>query len=105
MVRPKIDIRRLRDIAWTTWDPLSLAEDRPDWRKIDWSADEYDSYMLKAFGHIWNHGDLGQAAAYLRRVEAQTMGLIHVDGPNDPVDDTVKALDVYAKELRARGGD
>jgi len=102
MVRPKIDISRLRDIAWTIWDPLSLAEDQTDWRKVDWSEDEYDSYILKAFGHIWNDSDLSQATTYLRKVEAETMGLAPANGRIDPVENTVKALAEYARELRAR---
>ncbi|MEE4210894.1 MAG: hypothetical protein V2I43_16720 [Parvularcula sp.] len=101
MVRPKIDILRLRDIAWTTWDPLSLTEHQSHCSKIDWSTDEYDSYILKAFGPIWNHDDRMQAAAYLRKVEVETMGLNHVGGPNDPVENTVRALEEYAQELRA----
>ncbi len=40
----KIGIDLLRDVAWTCWDPLGLAENRAA------IADKYDAWMMQAAG-------------------------------------------------------
>ena len=49
--RPKIRLSRLRDIGWTTWDPIGLLGQDQLWEDISY-ADEYDSYLLRAAGML-----------------------------------------------------
>ena len=37
--RPKIRLSRLRDIGWSTWDPIGLLENNQSWEDVGY-ADE-----------------------------------------------------------------
>ena len=93
-MRPKFELSRLRDIGWRHWDPIGLRdlEDRPE--------DEYDSYLLRAIGLLWNGTDPEEVAAYLVWAEIKYMGLVEGHQTGERAKATVEALDAYAAELR-----
>ncbi|SLN72937.1 hypothetical protein ROA7450_04081 [Roseovarius albus] len=72
--RPKINIDCLREIGWTLWDPISLNETMGGW-KGEAFEDEYDSYLLKAAGMLWNKRTAEEVVEYLFQIESQHMGL------------------------------
>lgn len=98
--KPRIDIERLREIAWSIWDPIPNGDATSDWKQVEW-PDEYDRYMLKAFEYLWNTGDERRAVDYLYGIETSAMSLSERPGREDRVSDTVKALNAYADELQS----
>jgi hypothetical protein len=72
--RPKIHLSQLRDIGWTSWDPIGLSHIEGDWRESR-AADEYDSYLMRAAGMVRQGVPLAEAAAYLVQIESEYMGL------------------------------
>lgn len=61
----------LRQIGFGRWDPLGLSE---AWTDGEPMADEYDSYLLEAFGKAVTCGDVDVIDHVLRKAEAK-MGL------------------------------
>ena len=92
--RPKFKLSRLREIGWSSWDPIGLAnvEDRPD--------DEYDSYLLQAAGRLWNGASQEEVADYLASIEAEHTGLGDGYGVGPGAERVVRALSDYVAELR-----
>lgn len=62
---------KLREIGFGIWDPLGLAD---AWRDGEEMADEYDSYLMSAFGAAANGRDVEAICELLRRAEIR-MGL------------------------------
>lgn len=63
--RPSFDLASLRKIGIDQWNPIGTWV--PD--------DEYDTYLLKAAGNIWNGDPVEKVAEYLVKVEAEWIGL------------------------------
>ena len=76
--RPKIRLSRLRDIGWSTWDPIGLLENNQSWEDVGY-ADEYDSYLLIAAGMLRRKKPKKNVVDYLIEIETQHMGLSHND--------------------------
>jgi hypothetical protein len=92
--RPKFKLSRLRDIGWSLWDPIGLSgmENTPD--------DEYDTYLLKAAGRLWEGASEEEVADYLVSIETEYMGLGDVRGVSAQARKVVSALSEYVSELR-----
>jgi hypothetical protein len=75
MTRPVVKLSALREIGWTSWDPIGL-------RALDseWPADEYDSYLLVGFDMIQSGKSVDEVTAYLIEMASVNMGLSKVDG-------------------------
>lgn len=71
----KPDLRQvlpaLREIGFRLWDPLGLCE---AWQEGEEMADEYDSYLMRAYSAAVNGHGPELICAVLRQAEA-TMGL------------------------------
>jgi len=67
--RPTVELSRLREIGWTDWDPIGLAEMK------NWPRDEYDSYLLQVVSRLRRGETVAEVAMYLYRVAAENMGL------------------------------
>ena len=74
MTRPAVKLSALREIGWTCWDPIGLRE-----LEVDWPTDEYDSYLLVAFGMIQRGKSVEEVSAYLTEIASVNMGLGYVD--------------------------
>lgn len=61
----------LREIGFHLWDPLGLSE---AWQEGEEMADEYDSYLMRAYSTAVNSHGPETICAVLRQAEA-TMGL------------------------------
>ncbi len=61
----------LREIGFHLWDPLGLSE---AWQEGEEMADEYDSYLMRAYSTAVNGHGPETICAVLRQAEA-TMGL------------------------------
>lgn len=80
--RPKIDIRKLREIGWSLWDPIGLKGAAGDWQGKPFE-DEYDTYLIKAAGMLRSRCDIEEVFDYLLDVETNRMGLgFSKDGVN-----------------------
>ncbi|MCO6383626.1 hypothetical protein [Oceanicola sp. 502str15] len=82
MRRHKInyDLDRLREIGWSKWDPIGLLEAGVPWRGQTYE-DEYDTYLLRAWGMLRNGAEKSEVVGYLYGIEARDMGL----GPSKDV--------------------
>ena len=94
--RPRFELSLLREIGWKIWDPIGLRdfEGTPD--------DEYDSYLLKAAGLLWNGSSEGQVTDHLVDVETEQMGLVDAQDARQRAENAVSALSRYISELRNR---
>ncbi|HEY8571030.1 hypothetical protein [Phenylobacterium sp.] len=86
----RFDIARLRRIGFEQWDPIggSVPED------------EYDSYLLKAAGNLWNGDPIDQVASYFVRVEVDAMGLEAVPGVYERALKASEAISQYVASLK-----
>lgn len=64
-----IDLRKLREIGWSRWNPIGIAG------PPETPADEYDRYLFEAACRIERNESLRDVAAYLVDVERNEMGL------------------------------
>lgn len=62
--------------------------------------DEYDTYLLKAAGNLWNGDALDQVAEYRVTVEAGRMGLGHAPGTRERALQVATAIGRYVQSLR-----
>ena len=93
--RPTFQLSRLREIAWSKWDPIGVGG--PD---HGWPADEYDNYLLHAAGQLWN-GQTDEAVAdYLVKIETDNMGLNAVSGLHARALDVAATVRQYVETLR-----
>ncbi len=74
---PKMKLSRLRDIGWSTWDPIGLLPTGSRWDEADNQsfADEYDSYLIEAAGRLRRGASDIDVIGYLMSIEADHMGL------------------------------
>ena len=91
--RPTVELSRLREIAWSLWDPIGL-------RNIDggWADDEYDSYLLRVVSLLSSGDHRDHAIAYLMRTESEDMGLGVRPGQRDRATAAVDAVSAYLSE-------
>ena len=82
MSRPAVKLSALREIGWTVWDPIGLFDMvGPDFSKGP--ADEYDSYLMVAFGMTQSGKSIDEVADYLTEIASAYMGLSGVDGTTE----------------------
>lgn len=73
-LRSPVKLAALRHIGWTYWDPIGLSDlVGPDYNEGPY--DEYDSYLITAFGMIQGGKSDHDVAAYLAQIAADHMGL------------------------------
>lgn len=89
--RLHFDIGKLRVIGFEQWDPIGVPV--PD--------DEYDTYLLKAAGNLWNGETVEKVADYLMNVEVDWMGLSLVPGVKERARQVAGAISDYVQSLRA----
>lgn len=72
---PKIKLSRLRDIAWSRWDPIGLLDVDRKWDDEEnrHFADEYDSYLLQAAGMLHRGSTDAEIVDFLVKIEAVHM--------------------------------
>ena len=92
MTRPAVKLSVLREIGWTCWDPIGLKV-----IDTDWPDDEYDSYLMVAFGMMQSGKSIEDVAAYLTKMASENMGLSNVDGAAERA--TAMRLSGLAKSL------
>ena len=99
--RLPINLSALRDIGWTHWDPIGIAQlvDRFD----EGCADEYDTYLLRVVGMVRNGKSDDEAIAYLEWVASDYMGLGPALTSERPASAsaTVQAIRAYVATLDA----
>ncbi|MGA0532174.1 hypothetical protein [Hansschlegelia sp. KR7-227] len=100
---PKIQLSRLREIGWTLWDPIGLADQNGSWDAA--CADEYDQYLLRVVSLICRGGSKDQATAYLIEAASEHMGLSHVDeaaaaATSQAIEDYLASLPAGPKTVR-----
>lgn len=89
--RPRFDIGKLREIGFEQWDPIGVPV----------PEDEYDTYLLKAAGNLWNGEGVEKVAEYLVKVEVDWMGLSLVPGVRERARQVAGAISGYVQSLRA----
>lgn len=93
-----LDLSRLREIAWSTWDPIGLLAPGADWRNEPF-ADEYDSYLIEAASGLRNGWPAEKVTDYLLSIASDRdhMGLSDVSA--SAAEATAKAIANYLREL------
>jgi hypothetical protein len=90
--RTAVKLSALPEIDWTCWDPIGIRA-----FSTDWPADEYDTYLMVAFGMTQNDKLNEEVAAYLTKTASAHMGLSGVDGAAELA--TAKRLSGLAQSL------
>jgi hypothetical protein len=90
---------RLRDVGWTTWDPIGLLGRGDIWDHKPF-GDEYDGYLLRVASMLRAGAAEEECIAYLDWESSEHMGL----GPRTPAaqqasSETVEAIASYVREL------
>ncbi|CAN7691427.1 hypothetical protein [Aminobacter sp. LjRoot7] len=91
-----LDLSRLREIAWSTWDPIGLLAPGADWRNEPF-ADEYDSYLIEAASGRRNGWPVEKVTDYLLSLASDHMGQSEVSA--SAAEATAKAIANYLREL------
>ena len=102
----KSDVYALRKVGWSTWDPIGLRDliDIDDLQSTtDAPVDEYDTYLVKAFGMLQNGATRLEAERYLASVVEVHMGLGSADDTSVKL--TVLALEKLVREKGAQSTD
>lgn len=89
---PRFDIAVLRTIGFDLWNPIG----------VEVPEDEYDTYLMKAAGDLWNGQHVEAVASYLVRAETEWMGLELVDGVPERAARVATAISDYIRALRNR---
>jgi hypothetical protein len=79
MKRPAVKLSALRRIGWEVWDPIGIRDCVND-EYSEGPADEYDNYLIVAFGMAQSGRSESEIATYLGDVASNYMGL---GKPND----------------------
>ena len=78
MTRPAVKLSALREIGWTCWDPIGIFDMvGPGFN--NGPADEYDSYLMIAFGMTQSGKSVDEVGDYLTKIASEHMGLSYVD--------------------------
>lgn len=97
MPDPKtLNLSRLRDIGWSSWDPIGLLALGADWRNEPF-ADEYDSYLIEAASGLRNGWPVEKVTDYLLSIASDHMGLSDVSRP--AAEATAKAVAEYLRKM------
>ncbi|MDR7224522.1 hypothetical protein [Aminobacter aminovorans] len=97
MPDPKtLNLSRLRDIGWSSWDPIGLLAPGADWRNEPF-ADEYDSYLIEAASGLRNGWPVEKVTDYLLSLASDHMGLSEVSRP--AAEATAKAVAEYLRKM------
>ena len=95
-----IDIERLRDIAWTHWDPIGIRPSGKIWQELS-CADEYDSYIRKSVKRVLSGQTHGEIVGYLVGVTKHRMGLGSGAHAVKAATVTARAIMDYVEEARS----
>ena len=98
--RPKFDLHRLREIGWKYWDPIGLRQFAVGPLTPKWPEDEYDSYLMKAAGDLWNGKSEQHVTNYLTEIETTTLGLADGVDSSGRAAKTAASLKLYLETLR-----
>ena len=74
MSRPAVKLSALRKIGWESWDPIGIRDLVSD-DYANGPADEYDGYLMAAFGMAQSGRNETEIAAYLGDIASRHMGL------------------------------
>lgn len=88
----------LRDIGWTEWDPIGLADIEGGWRDND-GANEYDAYLLQVAARLQRGEPEVILVDYLVRVETDHMGLSPGPTTRPRAVAAVDAIKAYVQSL------
>jgi hypothetical protein len=72
--RSAVKLSALRRICWEAWDPIGLRV-QVDGDFVGGPADEYDRYMMVAFGMAQSDRTADDIASYLGQISSEHMGL------------------------------
>jgi hypothetical protein len=91
---PSIRLSRLRDIAWSLWDPLGLMPPGEAWNDEanQTFADEYDTYLVHAAGQVRRGAPDAEVVAYLVGIETGYMALGETSGREERARAVVAAI-------------
>lgn len=90
-------------MGWRHWDPLDLNDAKLFIEQhAKWPDDEYDTYLLRAAGMLWNGENEHLVVNYLVTVEVDDMGLTRTSSPRDRATRTVSEIADYVRLLRKR---
>jgi len=70
-----IELDRLRQIGWNSWNPIGLDE---AWKDAG-GLDEYDPYLLHVVDMLASGASQADASAYLIAIASEHMGLSSFD--------------------------
>lgn len=91
--RAPVALSRLRDIGWRLWDPIGIGPPEPGY------AEEYDGYLLDAFGLLRRGAPQSTIVECLIAIEEGHMGLGRQQDARSRAQATVKAIYAYVVEL------
>jgi hypothetical protein len=74
MPRPAVKLSALREIGWEVWDPIGI-RDLVSEDCAQGPADEYDGYLIAAFGMAQSGQSATDIAGYLADIASRHMGL------------------------------
>jgi hypothetical protein len=98
MPRPAVKLSALREIGWEVWDPIGIRDLVSD-DYAEGPADEYDRYLLVAFGMAQSGKSESEITAYLGDLASRHMGLgPSIDG-GEAERKTTERLTCLAKSL------
>jgi hypothetical protein len=87
---PRFDKAALRTIGFAMWNPIGVGV----------PEDEYDTYLMKAAGDLWNGQSIQSVANYLVWAETEQMGLPLEDGVAERAVSATAALEEYVRGQR-----
>lgn len=98
--RAKIKLSRLREIGWSSWDPIGLRKlSNGEWQDGGACADEYDGYLIEAAGMLRNGKPTASVVAYLEDTETGHIGLTRSATTRSRAEATVAAISDYLATL------
>ena len=71
---PRVKLSKLREIGWESWDPIGI-RDMVNGDYSEGPADEYDSYLMAAYGMLSRGKSETEVASYLNDIASNHMGL------------------------------
>ncbi|MDW9479011.1 hypothetical protein GOB57_10085 [Sinorhizobium meliloti] len=95
-----LDLRRLREIGWTEWDPIGILKNCENWIGQPFE-NEYDHYLTHVADRAIAGDDDDQLISYLRDVESGDMGLGSGDCSTKRAAATVSAIRKYLRDPSA----
>ena len=96
--RPAVRLSALRRIGWTFWDPIGIR----DLVSADFAkgpADEYNSYLMVAFGMAQSGRSVVDIAAYISDIASRHVDLSEFAEISEADADTARQLFALANSL------